>query len=432
MTYRFGDFSLDERTRQLHRSGGRVRMRAKCFDALQFLVRHANSTVTKSQIISALWRDRETDESSLTQLIYELRRHIGDSGGQMIVTIPSVGYRFTPDVHTSPGGSPLERYVDPVHVYELYTKGMFLLEKPAKRRYVDAKALFERAVTLMPAYAPAYLGLAYSWMTMACSIYVEPAPAFVKGRAAVEQALKIDERLAEGYALLATAALFYDRDWQATAQFASRALAINSNLQAAHQTLAWMHIATGDFDEAAKIVIQSIETIPTSLPLQVILALIFRYRGESDKAIRLFRSILEMDPSFDLARYYLANGLIARGSIDEGVAELQRVAETEATVQVRSSIAYALAVKGERAKAQDILHRLQTESASEYVAPFALALIHAGLRDYESAMREIYRAVRERSPWLIFLGVEFRFDPLRARRDFQDLLVDLGLRRLAA
>jgi DNA-binding winged helix-turn-helix (wHTH) protein/tetratricopeptide (TPR) repeat protein len=432
MTYRFGEFTLDERTRQLRRGNARVHMRAKCFDALQMLVRHANLTVTKSQIMAALWRDREADDASLTQLIYELRRHIEDAGAEMIVTIPSVGYRFTPDVHTTPAGSPLERYVEPVDVFDLYAKGMFLLEKPGKARFMQAKDLFERAVALMPSYAPAYLGLAHAWLTMACSIYIEPTPAFPNGRAAAEQALKLDERLAEAYALLANAALFYDRDWQATAQFVSRALGMNPSLQPAHQSLAWMHIATGELDEAAKIVIKTIEMIPTSLPLQVILAQIYRYRGEAEKSARLLRSILDMDPSFDLARYYLANCLIGQGFVDEGIAELQRVAEVEPTVQVRSSIAYAFAVKGDRAKAQETLRRLQIEAGSEYVSPFALAFIYAGLRDYDGTMRELHRAARERSPWLIFLGVESRFDPLRSRRDFQQLLVDLGLRRLAA
>ncbi len=433
MTYRFGDFSLDERTRQLRRGNQRLQLRAKCFDALQFLVRHANATVTKSQFIDALWHNREADEASLTQLVYELRRLLGDVNGELIVTLPSVGYRFTPEVHVDePRGSSLERYVEPVNVYELYAKGMFLLEKPGKARFWQALQLFQRAAELMPCYSPAYLGLAHAWITMGCSIYVHPRLAFPNGRAAAEQALKLDETLAEAYALLANVALFYHRDWPATAQFASRALAMNPSLPSPHQALAWMHIATGNLDEATKIAIKTIEMMPASLPLQVILAQIYRYRGEVKKSTALLRSIVDMDRTFDLARYYLANCLISEGLIDEALAELERVAQFEPTAQVLSAIAYAFAVKGERSKAEDILRGLRIEAQRDYVSPFPIAIIYAGLRDYDAAMRELYQAVEEQSPWLIFLGVEFRFDAMRGRHDFQQLLVEAGVRSAAA
>lgn len=430
--YRFADFTLDERTRQLRRGSERLQLRAKCFDALQFFVRHANVTITKPQIISALWNDREVDDGSLTQLIYELRRAIGDFKGEMVVTLPSLGYRFTPRVHAMPADSPLERYVEPVNVYELYAKGMYLLEKPGKQRFLQALNLFERAVTLMPAYAPAYLGLGNIWLTMACSIYVPPSPAFEDAREAARQALIIDDNLAEAHALLANAALFYDRDWQTTERCASQALAMNPSLQLAHQALAWMYVATGNLDAAIKAVIKTIEMIPASLALQVTLAVVYRYRGDIDKSIALFRSVLEMDAGYDLARYYLGNTLIGKGFVDAGIAELERVAAVEPTVQVRSSLAYAYAQTADRARAEEMLRTLKAETATQYVAPYALALVHAGLHEYDAAMREIRRAVQERSPWLIFLGVEPRFGVLQARRDFQQILVDLGLRRLAA
>jgi adenylate cyclase len=431
MVYRFGVFSLDERSRRLRRGAQSLQMRSKCFDALAFLVHNANTTVTKSQIIDALWPDRDVDEASLTQIVYELRKHLGDVNGDMIVTLPSVGYRFTPHVDAAPADSRFERYFEPVDTYELYAKGKYLLEKRGKTEFMQALQLFQRAVEESPSYALAYLGLAQAWNALGTYIYVEPKIAFPNGRAAAQRALELDPNLPEAYSLLAEGALFFDRDWESTARFASAAVAMNPSLQMPRHTLAWLHIAMGDLDEAAKIVIRTIEMFPASLNLHTTLALIYRYRGEVEKSIALFRGILEMDATYNLARYYLGNSLVVQGPIEEAIAELDRVAAVEPTVQVRSSLAYALARGGDRRTAEEILESLQAQATTEYVSRYSLALINVGLHNFERAMDELHHAIAERAAWLIFLGVEPRFDVMRSRADFQGLLVELGLRKAA-
>jgi len=428
MMYRFGSFSLDERTRQVRYGTERLQLRSKCFDALTLLVRNANTTITKPAIIEALWPDHDADEASLTQLIYELRKYLDDAGTEMIVTVPGVGYRFTPHVQAMPADSAFERYVDPMNSYELYAKGKFLLEKRGKEHFMQALQLFQRAVDETPSYAPAYLGLAQAWNALGCHIYVEPKIAYTNGRVAAERALELDPNLPEAYASLAEVALFFDRDWQSAARHACSAIAMNPSLQPPHHILAWLHIALGDLDEAAKVVIRTIEMFPTSLNLHATLALIYRYRGDNAKSIALFRGILDMDPTYHLARYYLGNSLVVDGPVQQAIVELERVAAPEPTVQVRSSLAYALAVAGQRERAEEILRSLQRQSATEYVSRYSLALVHVGLRQFDRAIGELRGAVDERASWLIFLGVEPRFDAMRSRTDFQELLIELGLR----
>ncbi len=431
MVYRFGTFSLDERCRQLRRGAERLQMRSKCFDALTFFVHNANVTVGKSELMNALWPNRDVDEASLTQLVYELRKHLGDVNGDIIVTLPSVGYRFTPHVDAAPAGPRFERYMEPVDTYELYAKGKYLLEKRGKREFLQALHLFQRVVDESPSYALGYLGLTQAWNALGTFIYVEPKIAFPKGRAAARRALELDPNLPEAYALLAEAALYFDRDWEATMQFASTSIEMNPSIQLSHHTLGWMHMAMGDLDEAAKIVIRTIEMFPASLNLHATLALVYRYRGDIEKSVALFRGILEMDPTYNLARYYLGNSLVVQGPVEEAIGELQRVAAVEPSVQVRSSLAYALARAGDRRAAEEILAMLEAQAKTEYVSRYSLALVYVGLEDFDRAMDELREAVCERAAWLIFLGVEPRFDEIRSRRDFQGLLIELGLRQAA-
>ena len=429
MTYRFGPFSLDERSRQVKRGSFIVDLRAKCFDALAFLIRNANATVTKTQMLEALWPDRDIGEASLTQVIYELRKYLGE---EAIVTVPSVGYQFTPRVHRSPSTSPFERYVEPADVYELYAKGKFLLEKRGKREFLEALDLFRKVVEKAPDYAPAYVGMAQAWGALGTYIYAEPKTAFPSARAAAQRALELESDLAEAYAVLAEAALFFDRDWDGAARLASTAMGMNASLQQPHHVLAWMLIANGKLHEAAGIVIRTIEVFPTSVNLHATLALIYRYLGDVDRSMALFRGILERDPSYTLARYYLGNSLVLMNP-EEAVAELRQVAAIEQTVQVRSSLAYALALAGDRRSAEQLVNELrEMQMKGEYVSRYSLAIPQVGLRHFDAAMDELYRAVDERSAWLVFLGVEPRFDAMRQRDDFQALLAHLGLPHAAS
>ena len=55
--YRFGPFQLDAIERELRRGDTVVTLPGKAFDLLLVLVRGAGQTVTKSQLMSALWPD---------------------------------------------------------------------------------------------------------------------------------------------------------------------------------------------------------------------------------------------------------------------------------------------------------------------------------------------------------------------------------------
>lgn len=432
MMYRFGIFSLDDRSRQVRRGTDRLQLRSKCFDALAALVGRANVTVTKAALLDALWPKHDADESSLTQVIYELRKSLNDAGGNLIVTVPGVGYRFAAPVQTVPLSSPLERYVDPMNAYELYAKGKFLLEKRGKEHFMEALRLFERALEETPDYAPAYLGLAQTWNALGWDIYIEPRVAYAKARAAAFRALEIDPHLPEAHACLAEISLFFDRDWPAAGHSACAAIAMNPSLQPPHHTLAWLHIARGDLDEAAKIVLRTLETFPASLNLHATLALIYRYRGEGSKSVALLRGLLGMDPAYLPAHYYLGNSLAIDGALEEAAAELRHVMSYEPTVQVVSSLAYVLAMSGERQQAMNMLRTLHAARRTTYVSSYSLAIVHVGLRDYDSALAELHHAANERAAWIVLLGVEPRFDPLRGRSDFQALLQDIGLRVAAA
>ncbi len=93
--YRFGEFSLDAQGRVLMRGGEAVALTPKAFDVLLMLVQNAGRTVTKDELMKAVWRDSFVEESNLTQTIFMVRKALDESADRRyILTAQGQGYRF--------------------------------------------------------------------------------------------------------------------------------------------------------------------------------------------------------------------------------------------------------------------------------------------------------------------------------------------------
>jgi tetratricopeptide (TPR) repeat protein len=77
---------------------------------------------------------------------------------------------------------------------------------------------------------------------------------------------------------------------------------------------------------------------------------------------------------------------------------------------------------GKRQDAQAMLDKVQTYSEHDYVAPYFLAIIYAGLGQKDQALDCLEAAYRTHDGWLGFLKVDPALDPLRSDPRFQDLL----------
>jgi DNA-binding winged helix-turn-helix (wHTH) protein len=114
--YRFGECELDEARRTLARRGGEVRLQPKVLDLLLFLLRHRERVVPKEVLFRELWPDVVVTEASLTRLVKEARRAVGDDGRRQRVlrTSHGRGYRFAAAVaaHNGEGRSEEESRID--------------------------------------------------------------------------------------------------------------------------------------------------------------------------------------------------------------------------------------------------------------------------------------------------------------------------------
>jgi serine/threonine-protein kinase len=97
----FHGYRLDVVRRQLlDPDGAVVPLMPKAVETLVYLVAHAGQTVSKEELLRAVWPNVVVEENNLTQNISALRRAFGESLAErrFIVTIPGQGYRFVAPV----------------------------------------------------------------------------------------------------------------------------------------------------------------------------------------------------------------------------------------------------------------------------------------------------------------------------------------------
>ncbi|MEJ2603398.1 MAG: winged helix-turn-helix domain-containing protein [Gammaproteobacteria bacterium] len=103
VAFEFRGYRLDPRQRRLTDPGGRrLKLSARVFDTLCVLVRRAGETVSKADLMEAVWPDAVVEENNLNQAISTLRRTLGDDrrNPAFIATITGRGYQFVADVVT--------------------------------------------------------------------------------------------------------------------------------------------------------------------------------------------------------------------------------------------------------------------------------------------------------------------------------------------
>ena len=96
--WNFAGVRYDERTLEIERNGSLVQLERKPNELLRYLLRHANSIVTKDELFDRVWPGRIVTEGVLTKHVARLRRAIGDESQSIIRSVSGVGYGLSADV----------------------------------------------------------------------------------------------------------------------------------------------------------------------------------------------------------------------------------------------------------------------------------------------------------------------------------------------
>jgi TolB-like protein/DNA-binding winged helix-turn-helix (wHTH) protein/Tfp pilus assembly protein PilF len=317
-------------------------------------------------------------------------------------------------------------YTADAESYRNYLKGRYFWNKRTEAGVQKGIEYFQKSVELDPSYAPAYAGLADSYIIMANWRFAPSAEAYQKARAAALRALEIDPQLAEAKTSLAYTTLLYQWDWKSAEKLFREAIALNPNYASAHHFYSICLLTAGRNSEALAEIQHAQELDPLSLIITSVHGWIYYEGRQFDQATEYFRKTLEMDSQYVPALLDLGECYLRRGDNPKAMEQFQKArAAGGDTSRVLADIAQAHALSGQQTLGLKTLRDI--EQSSNFVSPWDLSFVYAALGQKARAIELLEKAADERVGWVVSLGVEPGFDSLRAEPRFQKLQERVGI-----
>jgi serine/threonine-protein kinase len=314
-----------------------------------------------------------------------------------------------------------------LEAYTLFLRGRHALNKMTPAGYRSAIEIFEQAMSRFPAYAPPYAALSEAFSRLYLWALLPPREAIPRARAAALEALRLDDRLADAQLALGAVLLHHDWQWDEGARVVRGALEQQPSNVQAHIYAATERMVRGGPEDAIQLLKAGIRLDPISLNANRALALGYYYLRQYDSAIEWLTRTLEIDPDFREAHYFMGQILLRRGSYDGAEAEFRRIAEQPALPTTLGALGETYARAGRIGEAREMLAQWNSCAARQYVPPASCAPIHAALGEWDAVFARLEQAHGDHSAWLIFLGVDPLYDPIRSDPRFQSLLSRMRL-----
>ncbi len=338
-------------------------------------------------------------------------------------------------VPPSPHGRRLVPSSPVLGVEELYLRGCYQAELRTPETLRRAQEAYSAAVAKDPRYAPAYAGLANTYLLAREYSMVPDAEAYTQATAFAQKALSLDPDLPQAHAALGFVEFFWRWDGDSAEKQFRRALEVDPDLALAHHWYGSVLTHEGKFREGAAELTVAQQLDPTSSAILTTRALAMALSGRRAEATEMLEDavtsnkaegyrnpatmhhvlgVLSLIPPRDLPRY-LAETTLA--------AELRQDMQT-ASVMQRAEAIYRQ--QGENAMWRALLLEEQKRQPGGK-ATYAKARYEAELGANTQALDDLAELFSRHDPSLIGISIDQSFVKLRREPRFVQLRAEMGL-----
>jgi len=299
--------------------------------------------------------------------------------------------------------------------YNAYLLGRFYRgrrDEASKRRAID---FFEQAIRKDPQYAAAYAGLAECYTVLAWESSMPPLAALIAAQKAVEQALALDDNLAEAHTSQAIIHLQLDRNWEAAERQFRTAIALNRNDAAAHHWFSHYFVAMGRFGESLAESRRALELDPLDVRISGHLSWHYLRARDFPNAIKAGLQTLELDSHSELAFLFLAWAYEDSAQWAKAIDAWQLANPIHPQASILRA---ALKADGPRGYWRA---RLAFSSQQKTPENYQLAVLHARLGESDQALVRLERAFQRHEPELSYVQREPAFDAMQGNPRFRAL-----------
>jgi eukaryotic-like serine/threonine-protein kinase len=312
--------------------------------------------------------------------------------------------------------------------YRLFLQGQVSyhrIEEKALRRSIT---LYRSALELDPNMGSAYAGIALAYCQLGNEGIVPWAEAADSARVAAVRALSLNGTLADPH--LALGQIRYS-DYERSAAEEEFKLALRFNPLNA-DCIHWLaHIleVDGRYDDALRLMKQSVDLEPLSAHYQYCLGTLFMNARRYDEGIHELQKVLDLDSTFSWAYVQLSRGYTLKGQYDKATDAAHRFGQKgDRPYLGQWLLGHIDASMGRRDDARKCIRQLSRMVGKKEIAmdPGDIAGLYARLGERDSAFAWLDKAYRDHSGSVFYVKVAQDFDSLRTDRRYIELLRKLG------
>ncbi|HSN55774.1 MAG TPA: winged helix-turn-helix domain-containing protein [Candidatus Sulfomarinibacteraceae bacterium] len=292
-----------------------------------------------------------------------------------------------------------------------------------------AAACLERSVELDPGFAPAFDALAELHWYLGFFGAVAPRDAFGQSVWYALRALELDEGLADTHALLAMLKKELDYDWAEVDREVARARELDPDspivrVRAAVSAL----LPHGRLEEALAEIDVALSRDPLSMFVRWWSGAIAYLARQPERVLDEGRRMVVLEPANPLGQWVLGMGHALAGEVEDALVRMSDAVRFSGEAPFFAGfLALAQGHGGHAVEARAILDRLLAAAEGRYVQPFAIALAHIGLGEWDEAFRWMNSAVEQRDPLVIPVKSFVFLDPVRDDPRFLSVLKAMNL-----
>lgn len=287
---------------------------------------------------------------------------------------------------------------------------------------IKARAFLEEALRFNINYAPAYAALAELCLMEGTFGIHELSESFVKAKDALRRAFELNANSAENYAAAGLVDLMCDWDFARAKRSLQKSLELNPHCGIANNYLGQVYLFQCQSDEAVDYLKRSVKIKPTGLFNRTVLLAAYFVGRKYQKAIEESEKMLAMNPNWLVASTMRCWVLEQTGKAAEAVAVYEKLLKEPGGEFVRRWSGYAYAIAGDEENARKTANLVSAESHEHFVSPTHLAAIYAALNEPDKACVYLENALLLHDPWMLYIAVDPRFDNLRTDSRFQEII----------
>ncbi|HVF30010.1 MAG TPA: protein kinase [Pyrinomonadaceae bacterium] len=316
----------------------------------------------------------------------------------------------------------LKHYKTDVEAYQLYLQGRFFLNKFTTENAYKSIEYFDRAISVDPSYALAYVGLADAYILLTEMGPLAPGDAMPKAKEFALKALALDPDLAEAHSSLGMILQSYEYNLTGAENEFLRAIELSPNSPQPRQMYGVLLTHLERHAEAEAQLRKALEVDPLSVVGNWIFSFCLFLAGRYDDSLRRARKSLDLDPGFGVAYLPIAFSYQMKGEYSDSVESYARFSEVmgfpENAQFIRKSFENGWA---------DFLRAMTSgEERPQTFSAYIIGVFFAMLGETDNAFSQFEESFRNRESHLVMMKVDPRLDSLRSDARFDELLRRVG------